>query len=46
MNRFRCLARPAALAYVVEFVEQSKKSGTVAIETAELRGVRVAPAAQ
>jgi polar amino acid transport system substrate-binding protein len=40
--------RPAALAYVVEFVEQSKKSGTVlrAIETAGLRGVRVAPAAQ
>ncbi len=40
--------RPAALAYVSEFVEQSKKSGTVlrAIETAGLRGVRVAPAAQ
>jgi len=37
--------RPAALAYVSEFVEQSKKSGTVsrAIETAKLRGVRVAP---
>jgi hypothetical protein len=37
--------RPAALAYVSEFVEQSKKSGTVsrAIETARLRGVRVAP---
>ena len=37
--------RPAALAYVSAFVEQSKKSGTVqrAIETAKLRGVRVAP---
>jgi polar amino acid transport system substrate-binding protein len=37
--------RRAALAYVSEFVEQSKKSGTVqrAIETAKLRGVRVAP---
>ena len=37
--------RPAALAYVSEFVEQSKKSGMVqrAIETAKLRGVRVAP---
>ena len=37
--------RPAALAYVREFVEQSKKSGTAqhAIETAKLRGVRVAP---
>jgi polar amino acid transport system substrate-binding protein len=37
--------RPAALAYVSEFVEQSKKTGTVqrAIETAKLRGVRVAP---
>jgi hypothetical protein len=37
--------RPAALAYVSEFVEQSKKSGTVsrAIETAKLRGVSVAP---
>jgi polar amino acid transport system substrate-binding protein len=37
--------RPAALAYVSEFVEQSKKSGMVqrAIQTAELRGVRVAP---
>ena len=36
---------PAALAYVSAFVEQSKKSGTVqrAIETAKLRGVRVAP---
>ena len=35
----------AALAYVSEFVEQSKKSGTVsrAIETAKLRGVSVAP---
>ena len=37
--------RPAALAYVSEFVGQSKKSGTVprAIETARLRGVSVAP---
>jgi hypothetical protein len=37
--------RPAALAYVSEFVEQSKKSGTVsrALETAKLRGVSVAP---
>src|SRR6267378_1712062 len=37
--------RPAALAYVSEFVEQSKKSGTVqrAIDAAKLRGVRVAP---
>ncbi|HEY6241993.1 MAG TPA: transporter substrate-binding domain-containing protein [Burkholderiales bacterium] len=37
--------RPAALAYVSEFVEQSKKSGTVqrAIEAAKLRGVSVAP---
>jgi polar amino acid transport system substrate-binding protein len=37
--------RPAALAYVSEFIEQSKKSGTVqrAIESAKLRGVRVAP---
>ena len=37
--------RPAALAYVSEFVVQSKKSGMVqrAIETAKLRGVRVAP---
>jgi polar amino acid transport system substrate-binding protein len=36
---------PAALAYVSEFVEQSKKSGTVqrAIDSAGLRGVRVAP---
>ncbi len=40
--------RPAALAYVSDFVEQSKKSGTVerAIEAARLRGVRVAPAAR
>jgi polar amino acid transport system substrate-binding protein len=40
--------RPAALAYVGEFVEQAKTSGAVgrAIETAGLRGVRVAPAAQ
>jgi len=37
--------RPAAPAYVSEFVEQSRKSGTVqrAIETAKPRGVRVAP---
>jgi hypothetical protein len=37
--------RPAALAYVSEFVEQSKKSGTVqrAIDAAKLRGVSVAP---
>ena len=37
--------RSAALAYVSEFVEQSKKSGTVqrAIDTAKLRGVSVAP---
>ncbi len=40
--------RPAALAYVANFVEQSKKSGSVAraIEGARLRGVRVAPAAR
>jgi polar amino acid transport system substrate-binding protein len=39
--------RAAALAYVTEFVEQSKKSGTVqrAIDEAKLRGVSVAPAA-
>jgi len=39
--------RTAALAYVSEFVEQSKKSGTVqrAIDEAKLRGVGVAPAA-
>jgi polar amino acid transport system substrate-binding protein len=39
--------RNAALAYVSEFVEQSKQSGTVqrAIEEAKLRGVSVAPAA-
>jgi len=39
--------RGAALAYVSEFVEQSKRSGTVqrAIEDAKLRGVSVAPAA-
>jgi len=37
--------RPAALAYVSEFVEQSKKSGIVsrAIAAANLRGVSVAP---
>jgi hypothetical protein len=35
----------SARIYVSEFVEQSKKSGTVsrAIETAKLRGVSVAP---
>jgi polar amino acid transport system substrate-binding protein len=39
--------RTAALAYVGEFVEQSKQSGTVqrAIDEARLRGVSVAPAA-
>lgn len=39
--------RGAALAYVSEFVEQSKKSGTVqrALDEAKLRGVSVAPAA-
>jgi polar amino acid transport system substrate-binding protein len=39
--------RTAALAYVGEFVEQSKQSGTVqrAIDAAKLRGVSVAPAA-
>ena len=39
--------RTAALAYVSEFVEASKKSGTVqrAIDEAKLRGVAVAPAA-
>src|SRR5882672_11207453 len=39
--------REAALAYVSEFVEASKKSGTVqrAIDEAKLRGVSVAPAA-
>ena len=38
--------RPAALAYVGAFVEQSKRSGAVAraIEAAGLRGVNVAPA--
>jgi polar amino acid transport system substrate-binding protein len=37
--------RAAALAYVSEFVEQSKQSGTVqrAIDEAKLRGVSVAP---
>src|SRR5215470_4944008 len=40
--------RTAALAYVSEFVEQSKKSGSVrrAIDEANLRGVAVAPAAK
>ena len=40
--------RTAALAYVSEFVEQSKRSGTVkrAIDEAKLRGVSVAPAAR
>jgi polar amino acid transport system substrate-binding protein len=40
--------RAAALAYVSEFVEQSKKSGAVqrAIDEAKLRGVSVAPAAK
>ena len=39
--------RGAALAYVSEFVEQSKQSGTVqrAIDQAKLRGVSVAPSA-
>jgi polar amino acid transport system substrate-binding protein len=39
--------RGAALAYVSEFVEHSKQSGTVqhAIDEAKLRGVAVAPAA-
>ena len=39
--------RPAALAYVSEFVEQAKRSGTVqrAIDEAKLRGVSVAPSA-
>jgi polar amino acid transport system substrate-binding protein len=47
-----CLVLPkgrgAALAYVSEFVEQSKRSGTVqrAIDEAKLRGVSVAPAAK
>jgi polar amino acid transport system substrate-binding protein len=38
--------RPAALAYVSDFVESSKKSGAVqrAIDDARLRSVRVAPA--
>ena len=46
-----CLVLPkgrgAALAYVSEFVEQSKQSGTVqrAIDEAKLRGVSVAPTA-
>ena len=40
--------RPAALAYVGEFVEQAKTSGTIAraIDSAGLRGVTVAPAAK
>jgi polar amino acid transport system substrate-binding protein len=39
--------REAALAYVSEFVEQAKRSGTVqrAIDEAKLRGVTVAPSA-
>lgn len=39
--------RPAALAYVREFVEQAKASGAVlrAIETAGIRGVQVTPPA-
>ena len=39
--------RAAALAYVSEFVEQSKRSGAVqrAIDEAKLRGISVAPAA-
>jgi polar amino acid transport system substrate-binding protein len=39
--------RGAALAYVSEFVEQAKRSGTVqrAIDESKLRGVSVAPAA-
>jgi polar amino acid transport system substrate-binding protein len=39
--------RTAALAYLGEFVEQSKRSGTVqrAIDEAKLRGVSVAPSA-
>jgi polar amino acid transport system substrate-binding protein len=40
--------RPAALAYVGEFVEQAKTDGTIAraIDAAALRGVTVAPAAK
>ena len=40
--------REAALAYVGEFVEQSKRSGTVqrAIDESKLRGVSVAPPAE
>ena len=40
--------RPAALAYVSAWVEQAKASGAVqrVIETAGIRGVQVAPAAQ
>jgi polar amino acid transport system substrate-binding protein len=39
--------RTSALAYLTEFVEQSKRSGTVqrAIDESKLRGVSVAPAA-
>jgi polar amino acid transport system substrate-binding protein len=39
-------ARPAALAYVSQFVEQAKASGAIAraIEAAGVRGVNVAPA--
>jgi polar amino acid transport system substrate-binding protein len=40
--------RPAALAYVSEFIEQAKRAGVVgrAIDAAGLRGVKVAPAGQ
>jgi polar amino acid transport system substrate-binding protein len=40
--------RPAALAYVSEFIEQAKRAGVVgrAIGAAGLRGVKVAPAAR
>jgi len=40
--------RPAALAYVTEWVEHAKRSGLVqrAIDTAGLRGVQVAPTAR
>ena len=41
-------ARPAALAYVSQFVEQAKASGAIlrAIESSGVRGVNVAPAAK
>jgi polar amino acid transport system substrate-binding protein len=41
-------ARPAALAYVSQFIEQAKASGAVsrAVESAGVRGVNVAPAAR